>query len=199
MTTPAMRKTVRRICALGLVLSMIAFVQAGDNGPMLYDFGSPDTVKGWQAVNDGVMGGVSEGSLRMTADQTLEFFGNLSLENRGGFTSIRTRPAKLDLSEYEAVLLRVRGDGRTYHFNLYVPNRRTAFSYRASFETEEGQWQEIRIPFQSFRATSFGREVPDAPPLDTSNIESVGVMLSDNTPGTFQLEIAWIRGIPKEE
>ncbi len=58
----------------------------------LFAFVSPDAAAGWQAVNDGVMGGVSDGRFRMTERQTLEFYGTLSLENNGGFASVSFCP-----------------------------------------------------------------------------------------------------------
>ena len=53
----------------------------------LLDFAGPEAAQQWQAVNDGVMGGVSDGRFRITPESTLEFFGTLSLENNGGFVS----------------------------------------------------------------------------------------------------------------
>ena len=43
-------------------------------------------------MNDGVMGGVSDGRFRVTERQTLEFYGTLSLENNGGFASVSSCP-----------------------------------------------------------------------------------------------------------
>ena len=94
-------------------------------------------------------------------------------------------------------MFKVRGDGRTYYFNIHVPTRRIAFSYRAKFATEKDKWQEIRIPLKDFQATSFGRVVPGAAPLDAKNIESIGFLLSDKKSGPFKLEIAWIKGLSK--
>jgi hypothetical protein len=45
----------------------------------LVDFAACDSAQKWQAVNDGVMGGVPDGRLRTPEDKTLEFFGTLSL------------------------------------------------------------------------------------------------------------------------
>ena len=58
----------------------------------LLDFCGPTTTDGWQAANDGIMGSVSDGRFRITGDRVLEFFGTLSLENNGGFASVRTKP-----------------------------------------------------------------------------------------------------------
>jgi NADH dehydrogenase [ubiquinone] 1 alpha subcomplex assembly factor 1 len=184
--------------AVVISFSWASFSEAGEPGKLLFDFQKPNALEAWQTINDGVMGGVSEGNVRMTKDKTLEFFGNLSLENNGGFTSTRTRAGKLDLSQYEALVFKVRGDGRAYYFNIHVPTWQIAFSYRAKFATEKDKWQEIRIPLKDFRATSFGQEVSDAAPLGPNNIQAIGFLLSDKKAGPFKLEVAWIKGTAKQ-
>ena len=62
-----------------------------DTPQPLFDFTGAEGAKDWQTVNDGVMGGVSEGKFKITDKKTLEFFGTLSLENNGGFASVRTK------------------------------------------------------------------------------------------------------------
>jgi hypothetical protein len=59
-----------------VVLLAVLFGQvvAGEALQPLLDFAGPDTAQKWQAVNDNVMGGVSDGRFRITADKTLEFF-----------------------------------------------------------------------------------------------------------------------------
>ena len=135
--------TPLKVVAALFLMQLPNTVRAEDSRTMLFDFSKPDTSQQWQTVNDGVMGGVSEGNVRITKDKTLEFFGNLSLENNGGFASSRTRAGKLDLSQCETLLFKVRGDGRTYDFNIHVPTEQIAFSYRAKFVTEKDKWQEI--------------------------------------------------------
>jgi len=51
--------------------------------------------------------GLSEGGFRLTDDKTLVFYGGISLENRGGFASIRTRPSDLNLDSYPAGQLKM--------------------------------------------------------------------------------------------
>lgn len=169
--------------------------QANEGERVLFEFDKPKAEEAWLNVNDNVMGGVSEGNLRITDDKTLEFYGSLSLENNGGFASVRCRPTKLDLSQFEAVEFKVRGDGRTYWFNITVPSLLPAFSYRATFQTQAGKWQEIRISLKDFRATSFGQEAPGR--LDPSKVQTVGFLLTDKKAGPLKLEVAWIKGVPK--
>jgi len=159
----------------------------------LFAFVSPDAAAVWQAVNDGVMGGVSDGRFRITERQTLEFYGTLSLENNGGFASVRSRPRTLGLQTGDTLVARVRGDGREYQLNLYTADRMMAFSYRAPVKTRTGEWIEVRIPLDAFEATSFGRVIRGAGPVDPRSVTAVGFLLAEKTPGPFLLEVAWIK------
>jgi len=161
----------------------------------LLDFTTPESARLWQAVNDGVMGGVSQGRFRITDARTMEFSGNLSLENNGGFTSVRTKPMTLDIKSGDTLVVRVKGDGREYMVNLYTKSRRMAFSYRAALPTEKDQWQEIHVPLGQFEPTSFGRVVAGMGPVDPGQINGLGVMLSDKNPGAFRLEIESVKVI----
>ena len=158
----------------------------------LFAFASADAADAWQTVNDGVMGGVSDGRFRITASQTLEFYGTLSLENNGGFASVRSRPRKLGLKAGDVLVTRVRGDGREYQLNLYAGGQTRAFSYRAPFQTRNGEWMDVRIPLDRFEATSFGRVMREAGPIDPGSVTSVGFLLAEKAPGPFLLEVAWI-------
>jgi NADH dehydrogenase [ubiquinone] 1 alpha subcomplex assembly factor 1 len=160
---------------------------------VLFEFANPAASRGWQTVNDGVMGGISDGRFKITENKTLEFYGTLSLENNGGFASVRSRPKKLGLKKGDAIIARIKGDGRDYTLNLYVPRPLTAFSYRASFTTTAGEWTEVRIPLDKFVATSFGRIVSNAAPMNPGEITSVGFLLSDKKAGSFKLEVEWIK------
>ena len=146
----------------------------------------------WQAINDGVMGGVSRGRM-VAADQGLRFEGELSLENNGGFASVR-RPVDADLSASTGVRLRLRGDGRTYQFRLRLDGRWDGIAWRAEFPTT-GEWQTVELSYEGFTPVFRGRHVPDAGPVVPADIRQVGFMLADKTPGPFALEIRAI-GFP---
>jgi NADH dehydrogenase [ubiquinone] 1 alpha subcomplex assembly factor 1 len=171
---------------------------SADDGRVLFDLRRPEAAKDWQTVNDGVMGGVSDGRFRISDQGIMEFYGTLSLENNGGFASVRSRSKKLGLADGEVIVARVRGDGRQYYLNLRVPTRQIAFSYRASFETKKGEWQEVKVPLKKFQATSFGRPIKDAAPVDPREVNSIGFLLADKKPGPFKLEVEWIKAVKRE-
>jgi NADH dehydrogenase [ubiquinone] 1 alpha subcomplex assembly factor 1 len=164
---------------------------------VIFDFDARDSTGEWTSVNDDVMGGVSAGGFRITDEGVLEFTGVVSLENNGGFASIRTRPGRLDLSDCNALLLRVRGDGQRYACNIRTDFAIMAGSYQQPFETRKDEWQEIALPIDDFVAKSFGQVMRDAPELDTEKIRSFGFTISDKQAGPFKLEVDWIRAVKK--
>lgn len=159
----------------------------------LFEFTAPDAPGAWQTVNDGVMGGVSDGRFRISDRQTMEFYGTLSLENNGGFASVRSRPRTLGLRPGDTLVARVRGDGREYQVNLYVSGRPRALSYRAPVKTRAGEWIDVVVELDRFEATWFGRTLRDVGPVDPGTVTSIGFLLGDKTPGPFSLEVGWIR------
>ena len=183
---------IHKMLALPLLL-MGSFVMAEDKPHILFDFTGADAAKEWQTVNDGVMGGVSEGKLKITDKKTLEFYGTLSLENHGGFASVRTKAKKLGLEKGDTLVAKVKGDGREYSLNLYLNKPLIAFSYRATVQTKKDEWIEVKIPLDEFEATSFGRPVKDAGAVKPEEINAVGFMLSDKKAGPFKLEVEWIK------
>ena len=167
-------------------------LMAADDGRVLYDFAGRDAAKAWVNVNDGVMGGVSDGRFKISDNKTMEFYGALSLENNGGFASVRSRPTKVNLKAGDSVAARVRGDGREYTFNLYVPRDFGRYSFRQTFKSKQGKWIEVSLPVGKFVATFHGRVFPDQK-LDPSKVNSVGFLLADKKAGPFKLEVDWIK------
>lgn len=184
----------RSIVSLTLFLTSIAaHTQAGESDGAwameLFDFGN-STDSDWQVVNDGVMGGRSQGFVEVT-DGILHFHGELVTQG-GGFTSIRTAK-RVDLSQYDGLALRVRGNGRVFELEVNDGRRYgwRSVSRRAPFETDES-WRELRVPFSRLRATVFGRPV-DVPPLNPGAIERIGFYIVDGIDGRFRLEVDRVR------
>ncbi len=90
----------------------------------------------------------------------------------------------------------MRGDGQRYKLNLKTDTYFDGLLYRVAFATRAGEWQTVRLPFSEFQPSFRGRVVSDAPPLDSSRIASVGLMISDRQAGPFRLEVASISAYP---
>ncbi len=149
----------------------------------------------WRAINDAVMGGISIGGMSKS-DAGLRFAGCLSLENNGGFASVR-RPLDADLAATRGVRLKLRGDGRRYQFRVRLDDRWDGVAWRAEFATSEN-WQVLEIPFDAFEPVFRGRPVEGAGPVVPANIGQIGFMIADRTEGPFALDIAGIQFVGAE-
>ena len=69
-------------------------------------------------VNDGVVGEVSESHLSQGSDGTLLFQGNVSIDFRGGFASVRSVFKSFNVHNFDGILIFVKGDGQTYQHRL---------------------------------------------------------------------------------
>ena len=113
--------------------------------------------------------------------------------NGGGFSSIRSGPVVLDLSGYTGIRLRVKGDGRRYTWRLTTDARvyGREVAYWADFDTVDGEWQAVDIPFSRF-VPRFRGSVLNGPALDTGKITGMGLMIYDKEDGPFELRLASI-------
>jgi hypothetical protein len=182
-----------------LIIGMMpaALVAQEMNMRVIVDFEDPGSVP-WTIVNDGVMGGRSSSDLELTGNGTVIFRGKVSLENNGGFASTRALLPDTDLSGYEGVTLRVRGDGRRYQLRFRTHGRFDGMAYKAEFDTVTEEWMEISIPFSDFQPTVRGYRPPGVGPLDTRRLRQVGFLIGDKREGPFELEIAWIKSYGRE-
>ncbi len=130
----------------------------------------------WRMVTDGVMGGVSKGTLTLdTIDgrDCLRIQGDVSLENNGSFIqaalSIKNTRAA-DASAYSGIVVDVYGNDEAYNLylrtdDLWLPWQ----SYRATFQAP-ARWQTVQLPFAEFTPHKTGK------PLDLAELERIGIV-----------------------
>ncbi len=165
-------------------------------GVLLFDF--QPGVPPWNSVDDNVMGGVSSSGGRITEDGTLLFSGTMSLENNGGFASLRSPWNPIDLSGKDGLLIRVLGDGQLYRLRVRTSDIGREISYNSFFETVNGEWVAVYLPFETMVPTLRGFRVPTGE-LNPASVTGLGLMLSDKQPGEFALEVDWIRAVEEEK
>ena len=157
---------------------------------------SGQKITDWQIVDDGVMGGLSKGKFNISDDKKLKFSGNLSLENNGGFSSIRSKRTTMDLSQFKGIKMRVKGDGRKYKLRLESDSRyrRMAVSFQHEFSTSKDGWSEVFIPFDKLKASFRGWNLPGMK-FNSKSIQRVGLIIADKIEGPFELHVDWIKAI----
>ena len=153
----------------------------------------------WAIVNDGVMGGRSNSNIEETDQRTAVFSGFLSLENNGGFASTRAALGSKVLEGFDGVVLRVRGDGRTYQLRFRMDGRFDGVAYQAEFTTESGEWTEVDLPFEAFQPSFRGFVPRRVPGLDPPRIRQMGILIGDKIEGPFSLELEWVKAYRRAE
>jgi len=164
------------VCAMGWTGSSLA-------KDSMMDFRIVETVRWGRIVNDGVMGGVSQSSLRPDPEGMF-FEGVVSLANNGGFASMRF-PASFPQQTHSLEWV-VRGESRRYKFIL-----RTEKAAQVIYESDflaASTWQPHRFKTEDFKSSFRGRLV-QAPALSFSDVNEVGILIADKQEGDFRLQI----------
>ena len=179
-----MRRRILMVAAAALLAAAMAGTSERD--PMvIVDFSRSETT--WPHINDGVMGGVSSGSM-VSGDGFATFQGVVSFDNNGGFSSVRSRPVLHDLSAYDGLRVRLRGDGKRYGFRLKTDASFDGVSYQIGIEPPAGEWVELELPFDDFVPVYRGRVVRNHPDLDPARIMTFGLIIS-RQEGPFRLDV----------
>ena len=144
----------------------------------------------WYVVNDSVMGGVSNSQVTQTQESLL-FTGNVSLDNNGGFASIRTE-LSTQSQNTKAIALRVKGDGQIYQLRLRTTNYLDGAAYTHSFKTVKNEWVDINFAPSDFTLTYRGRVLEQQVIIDLDDIKQLGFMIAGKQEGKFKLEVGKI-------
>lgn len=141
----------------------------------------------WYITNDAVMGGLSQGKVQQ-AEHKIMFFGTISVENNGGFTSTFT-PIKPLAKEITTIKLCVQGDGNDYQLRLKSRVMDFPLAYKVMLSTQAGQSLCYQFNLKDFTATHRGRAIDTAPVLLASSVSELGFLIANKQPNTFALEI----------
>jgi len=165
------------------------------NHIMLIDFNQPSELNHWRIINDGVMGGKSQGSMASIGGYG-EFSGYISKENNGGFSSV-LRPIKPLKRGLKHLLIDMEGDGLTYQLRAIVYINGYRLAYKQDFTTMNQKREQLRLPLAKFNASFRGRAITGAPPLRSENIVEMGVLVTSKTERKFKLNIHSVSAIPE--
>ncbi len=166
------------------ILILIHFLMM--NALLIFDFTKDADVTNWYVVNDTVMGGVSAGKMGVDADGHGVFNGHVSLDNNGGFSSIKYDAGKTKLQGFSKFVIKLKGDGKGYQFRVKTKNNEY-YSYIFSFTTT-GNWQTIEIPFNSMKPSFRGRSL-DIPNFPGEHLEEIGFLIGNKKAEDFNLLI----------
>ncbi len=182
---------------LSLLLFLhLAYTDLGD--PLVIDFGKKNTGADWLVINDGVMGGLSRGQAYLD-DEAIRFEGEISLENNGGFSSLRSRFQNMDLSAYEKVEIRYQLEGQAFAFVMETDQRWYMPNYKKQLPPTEGDWATVEIDLLKMKAYRIGRPLDRY--LQAGDLEDIirlGFISDGKQAGDFLMQIDYVKFLSGE-
>lgn len=151
---------------------------------LIFDFNHNSNTKEWRIIDDVVMGGRSNGSFTIDTDGNGVFSGNVSLDNNGGFSSVRYQFNKITTTKESKVMIRLKGDGKEYQFRI-KDNRNAYYSYITTFKTT-GDWENITIYLKDLYP-SFRGQTMNQPNFSGDSFEEIVFLVGNKKNESFAL------------
>ncbi|PSC70312.1 putative complex I intermediate-associated 30 [Micractinium conductrix] len=185
----------------------------GESSRMLFRFVNSEDLALWSTFSDAEVGGKSTAALQPAEEPkgTALFTGSYSTEvgegaharlRRSGYAGISSAPkdAPMDLEDFDALVFRVRGDGRQYIASIRCENwlvdERSNDVWQAFLFACKGEWSEVEIPLSRFLLTWKGKVVEEVVELNSKRITTLGISLAGGDQlqpqGQYGLGLDWI-------
>lgn len=152
----------------------------------LFDFNKNADISSWTIVNDGVMGGLSKSTISINENGHGFFKGKISLENNGGFASVRFDCGKVKVNNHKFIALRIKGDGKKYQ--MRIKDDKNAPESYISFVETTGDWETVKIKLSDFYPSFRGRTL-DKPNFQATSFEEFGILFGNKKEESFELLI----------
>lgn len=156
------------------------------NSTIIYDFKKDSSTRDWRIIDDGVMGGVSQGRFSINSEGNGVFEGTISLENNGGFSSVRYGFDKIKVNSKSVVSIRLKGDGKKYQFRI-KDKYSSYYSYITTFETT-GEWQTVQLKLSDLYPSFRGKKL-DLPNFNSNSFEEIVFLIGNKKNETFKLTL----------
>jgi hypothetical protein len=174
-----------KVLSMNLMPLLILFFMI-QNSPVIFKFTNNATISGWSVVNDGVMGGRSQGRFSVNKEGKGLFQGNVSLENNGGFSLVQYRFPAREVSGFKKLVITLKGDGKEYQVRL---KRATSDYYSYAYPAQtSGEWETLEIPFNKMVPQFRGNKLNMAN-FPGDRIEEIAILIGNKKAEEFRLEI----------
>lgn len=152
----------------------------------IFNFNNDMLSNKWVVTDDVVMGGKSSGKFTVSNEGHGVFEGEVSLENNGGFSSVRYKFKKIKVLNFNSIILKIKGDCKKYQFRIKA-NSNDYYSYISVFETTN-EWQEIQISLNDMYP-AFRGKILDKPNFKENFIEEIAFLIGNKKQENFELLI----------
>ena len=153
---------------------------------IIFDFNTTSTTDHWNVVDDAVMGGKSSGAFHLDTDGKGVFEGHVSLENNGGFSTVKYSFNTISTKGFSKISFKVKGDGKAYQFRI---KRKSTDKYAyINYFNSSKDWETFELTLSEMYPTFKGRKL-DMPNYDQDGIEEIAFLIANKKAEDFKLEI----------
>lgn len=166
-----------------IILVLTPFIM---NDFLLFDFNEKTNTREWRIIDDVVMGGISDGKFKIDENGNGMFFGRVSTENNGGFSSVRYQMKTKDINGFSKVSIRLKGDGKNYQFRI-KDDINSYYSYITTFETT-GEWETVTLNLKDLYP-SFRGQTLNLPNFKGDSLEEIVFLIGNRKDESFELKL----------
>lgn len=153
----------------------------------IFKLKTQNTFNNWKIIDDAVMGGKSVGKFKVNSTGNLIFFGKISLDNNGGFSSIKNYlPEPIVVKNNNVITIKLKGDGKRYQFRIKETSNQK-HSYTSYFQTS-GHWEIITIYLNNLIPKLKGKLL-DISSFKGDSIAEIGFLFGNRQEESFKLII----------
>ncbi len=155
--------------------------------PHTIDFGNEKAGSEWMVINDAVMGGRTTANKTLT-DSSIILNGKLSLENNGGFSSMRANNT-VDLSQYKTISITYKSDF-DFDFRLELYHDYWKPNYKVALPKTQQQWVTKTYQLSEFSESIMGKNgKAKITNLQLQSVIRIGFITAEKRETAFELEI----------
>ena len=127
---------------------------------------------------------------------TPSFTGKVSLENNGGFASVRSDYQLRDLSGFSKLKLRYRSEGYDFAFSMNKDRRFWIPNYKHNLVQTDWEWKTIELELMDFKEYYIGRPTGGKiSEVELARIVQIGFITNEKRAGAFKIEIDYLEFI----
>lgn len=177
---------------MNFILILFTLWNASNPADLKLNFGENKT-QSWSVINDGVMGGMSQGVAKYQ-ENSVTFLGTIRLENNGGFSSLKSPFSAKDLSSFKHVEIRYRSKGIPMAFTLENSKAWYNTYYRMGLPSTDGKWEIAALTLKKFEGQRIGQSTGTRMNADfASEVIRMGFINAAKGPGDFEFELDYIQ------
>ena len=153
---------------------------------IIFNYNKTNPTANWKVVDDVVMGGKSSGVFYLDEHGKGVFKGHVSLENNGGFSTVKYSFNRTCTKEGSKIRFTVKGDGKMYQFRIKSKSS-DKHAYINYFKSTK-DWKTFEFTLSDMYPTFKGRKL-DIPNYDADGLEEIAFLIGNKKEEDFKLEI----------